>query len=50
MTSLLLMILVLGTLLGLARIGLRAVALDGLGRRPPPAVRPEQETMGSWPR
>ena len=34
----------------LAAAGLRLVARDGLGLRPPPATRPDQETMGSWPR
>jgi hypothetical protein len=49
MTSMALLLLLLA-LAGLAAVGLRVVASDGLGLRPPPAVRPEHETMGSWPR
>jgi hypothetical protein len=50
MTSILLLLLALLAVGVLAASGLRAVARDGLGLRPPPAVRPEHETMGTWPR
>lgn len=46
---LLLLVLVPLALLGLAA-GARVLASDGLGLRPPPLVRDEQERMRSWPR
>lgn len=45
MTSLLLILVLAG-----CGLGLRSVARDGYGRRPPPAVHPEQERMRTWPR
>lgn len=45
----LLLVLVPAALLGLAA-GMRVLAGDGLGLRPPPLVRDDQERMRSWPR
>ena len=45
----LLLVLVPLALLGLM-VGARLLASDGLGLRPPPLVRDEQERMSSWPR
>ena len=45
----LLLVLVPSALLGLAA-GLRVLAGDGLGLRPPPLVSVDQERMRSWPR
>lgn len=44
--------LLLVALLGLGglAVGARLVASDGLGLRPPPSVREDQERMRSWPR
>lgn len=45
----LLIVLVPLALLGLAA-GARVLVSDGLGLRPPPLARDEQERMRSWPR
>lgn len=46
---LILLVLVSLALLGLAA-GARVLVSDGLGLRPPPLARDEQERMRSWPR
>lgn len=46
---LILLVLVPLALLGLAA-GARVLVSDGLGLRPPPLARDEQERMRSWPR